>query len=326
MKGDELRARRNFHVSKRITSRLERQYGITLDHPTARETVTPIIDSLRTLRNDAKRGVNSSPPVERPTTGIPRATLENRKAYLSSLNCIGTDAITGSIPDKYESWLTDDYLFLQIGPVASGSQTKKSQLKHPECDEPECGTQGWRCDLCQEVGLEYEPMAHEEAEVPSLSSAHAITPPASDIEEDHQRAQQPTNEQTSFKHFLGICPIVSSIRRFRLEKSQRSDFFFEPSLFEEPPSFYHQHVAMASKLQTVDSTSPVPVVPEQFDECLFTLAVVLLYLDPTPSQTPGFYMAEQPISVTRGQNFVFDRGKICPCVPWFTGVHAIAVT
>lgn len=325
MKGDELRARRNFHVAKRITSRLERQYGITLDHPTARETVTPIIDSLRASRNEAKRDVSTSPPVERLTTSIPRATLENRRSYLSGLKCIGNEAADDDciprIPESYEPWLTDDYLFLQLGPISTGTQNKHKVSKHPECDEPECGSHGWRCDLCQEVDLVYEPMVLEEAE-PSLLPTERTTKPSIN---DPVLAQNSTRSEggISIHQFIEACPVVSAIRRIRLEKRQRDDFFYDPSLFEEPASFYHQ--ALPEEHQDVEPT--IPVYFEEFDECLLTLALVLLReADPPSSQTPGFDMAIQPISVCRGQDFVFDRGKICPCVPWLTRAHTLVVT
>lgn len=337
MKGDELRARRNFHVSKRIKSRLNRQYGITLDQPTARDTVPPIIDSLRRSRNNTQRDLNVSPPVEKLPPAVPPRTLQNRKTFLQGLKCVSKKTNDASrFPEEYESWLTDDYLFAQIGPISSGTQVRKQPAKHPECDEPECGTSGWLCDLCQEVDLTYEPLVLEEAVtlLPSASQSSDIIAP-----------KQYQHES------LDACPIIQSLRALRRQKKQQCEEYFVPELFDEPVVICQSIVSEDSLPPAFDdlADSPLPApIMDSSDECLFVIALVLYCIKDLPlSQSPGLSNMAIPtsgaseaadddcvvstvdaidISVYNGQNFVFDRGKCCPCVLWMTRVHTPVVT
>lgn len=311
MKRQELRIRRNYHVSKRITSRIEREYGVTIERPFACDTVPALIASSR--QQLRKTPETRSPPVTRYGVEPRGPSNQSRREFLSAFACL-SDA-------DVNEWAEDDYLALQLGPHASGRQKNTStHNRHPDCDEPECGSFDWYCDLCQEVSttdrIETTPV-HDPPVI--LEEQRAIT------------SEPPCERALSISQFIAICPVVAAIRRYRQSKvSSELEDYYESALFDiqEDCTIVQEsssHPASISSLSDhhVDRVE-VPSIQSLQNENLPMIdrnKIILSYLlsvgDVYPPSLPGvdFYKV---LSITREQGFVFDRGKSCSCGLWIT--------
>lgn len=306
MKRNELKVRRNFHVSKRITNRLERQYGISLDVPYARDTVPATIASSRQqLRKTPEK---TSPPVA--NKGIePRGeTFQSRHRFLSAFACLSDDDAT--------EWAHDDYLALQLGPISTGTQIKTSRhTRHPDCDEPECGSSNWLCDLCQEVSADedcgYQP----------------VPCPSAPLDERHgsKDVDLPSERSLPIAQFIKICPLANAIRQIR-ERKVLPDIedHYDSTIFdiEEDPAPPLIDVVLPSIPHREQSTVPSQKESRQgISETMLILAYLLSTRDVIPpSHLPGVDTYNEVLSITREQGFVFDRGKSCSCGLWNTRV------
>lgn len=313
MKRQELRIRRNYHVSKRITSRIEREYGVTIERPFACDTVPALIASSR--QQLRKTPETRSPPVTRYGVEPRGPSNQSRREFLSAFACL-SDA-------DVNEWAEDDYLALQLGPHASGRQNKTSiHRRHPDCDEPECGSFDWYCDLCQEVSttdrIETTPVHDPSA---TLEEQRAIT------------LEPPCERALSISQFIAICPVAAAIRRYRQSKVvYELEDYYESALFhiqddcatvQESPfhpvstpllSDYHVDSVEASSIQSLRNES-LPMI----DRDKIILSYLLSVGDVHPPSLPGVDLYEV-LSITREQGFVFDRGKSCSCGLWVTKV------
>lgn len=320
MKRNELRIRRNFHVSKRITNRLERQYGISIDTPYARDTVPAAIASSR---QQLRKSPETRSPPAIANNGIEPHGLafHSRRRFLSAFACLS--------PEDAVEWAHDDYLALQLGSHSTGTQkSNSSHVRHPECDEPECGSSDWMCDLCQEATA-----MSRDASPSDPSHSPILDTPRVAIEREHS-----CERALSFKQFIETCPLASAIRRVR-EQKQLHDIeeFYDSSLFniedcpvttvpEDQRYSCIQDSVATSSLEHVSSAHQERVcfrqespVPRETNEVAIVLAYLLslCYVSP-PAHKPGVDLCNRVLSITREQGFVFDRGKPCSRGLWIS--------
>lgn len=319
MKRNELRIRRNFHVSKRITNRLERQYGISIETPYARDTVPAAITSSRQqLRKSPE--IRSPPAIAKYGIEPQDSAFHSRQRFLSAFACLS--------PDDAAEWAHDDYLALQLGPHSTGTQkSNPSHVRHPDCDEPECGSSDWMCDLCQEATT----APRDESFSEFSPSSTILDTPRDIIQRDHS-----CERVLSIKQFIETCPLALAIRQVRKRKRPCDiEEHFDISLFniEDIPAAIileeNQHCSSEDNVTLPPSHLGLPSskervrLPQESPASLRVdeLTIVLAYLLSVcnvgpPTHKPGVDLCNRVLSITREQGFVFDRGKPCSCGLW----------